>query len=83
MQPMWIHAGDLRRHLKAHNVERSNKCNQCDFAFIQAGSLRPFECSQWKEAKKCNFTPIKADDLGNHLKIPPQHIQDISLKDTS
>ena len=26
MQPTWIHAGDLRRHLKAHNGERSNKC---------------------------------------------------------
>ena len=34
--------------------------------FIQAGNLRPFECSQWREAKKCNwcyFTSIKADDL--------------------
>ena len=41
MQPMWIHAGDLRRHLKAHTGERSNKCNQqCDFAFIQAANLR-------------------------------------------
>ena len=40
MQPMWIHAGDLRRHLKAHTGERSNKCSQCDFAFIQAGNLR-------------------------------------------
>ena len=24
---------------------------QCYFAFIQAGNLRPFECSQWREAK--------------------------------
>ena len=31
-------------------MERSQKCNRCD------------------------FTPIKADDLRNHLKIPPQHI---------
>ena len=36
-----INSGDLRRHLKAHSGERSNKCNQCDFAFIQAGNLRP------------------------------------------
>ena len=38
MQPTWIRVGDLRRHLKAHAEERSNKCNQCDFTFIQAGN---------------------------------------------
>ena len=86
MQPTWIHAGDLRRHLKAHSGERSNKCNQCYFAFIQAGNLRPIECSQWRESKKCNWcdlTPIKADDLSNHLKIPPRHVQGRNHKDTS
>ena len=41
MQPMWIHAGDLRRHFKAHSGARSNKRNQCDFKFIHAANLRP------------------------------------------
>ena len=90
MQPTWIHAGDLRRHLKVHSGERSNKCNhcnlQCYFAFIQAGNLRPhLKAHSGEKPNKCNrcdFTPIKADNLRNHLKIPPQHIQKRNLKDT-
>ena len=30
----------LRTHLKTHNGEKSNKCNQCDFAFFQSSNLR-------------------------------------------
>ena len=26
--------GDLRRHLKMHRGEKSNKCNQCDYILI-------------------------------------------------
>ena len=33
-------AGNLRAHLKIHSGEKSNKCNQCDYASSQAGSLR-------------------------------------------
>ena len=69
MQPTWIHAGDLRRHLNAHNGERSNKCMWfCIYSGRQFETA--FESSQWREAKKyirCYFTPIKAGDL----KIPP------------
>ena len=84
MQPIWIQAGDLRRHLKAHYGERSNKCNQCDFAFIQAGNLRPHvKAHSGEKPNKCNscdFTPIKEYNLSNHLKISPQHIQERNLK---
>ena len=39
---MWlcIQAGHLRRHMKMHSRENSNKCNQCDFASSRAGNLR-------------------------------------------
>ena len=33
-------ANDLTRHLKTHTGEKSNKCNQCDFATSHAGNLR-------------------------------------------
>ena len=33
-------AGDLRTHLKMCTDEKSNKCNQCDFASSHAGNLR-------------------------------------------
>ena len=31
---MCSHEGDLRWHLKNHNGEKSNKCNQCDLHFL-------------------------------------------------
>jgi KRAB domain-containing zinc finger protein len=30
----------LKRHLKTHIGEKSNKCNQCDFASVEAGVSR-------------------------------------------
>ena len=52
MQPMLlrIYSGRQFETIWMLTVERSQKCNRCD------------------------FTPIKADDLRNHLKIPPRHI---------
>ena len=32
--------GKKLSHLKTHRGEKSNKCNQCDFASIQTGNLR-------------------------------------------
>ena len=33
-------AGHLRAHLKTYSGEKSNKCNQCDYATSQTGNLR-------------------------------------------
>ena len=33
-------ASDLRRHLKMHTGEKSNKCNLCDYACSQHGNFR-------------------------------------------
>ena len=83
MQPTWIHAGDLRRHLKAHTGK--GQTNAANVIFIQAGNLRShLKAHSDNKPKKynCDFSPIKADDLRNHFKIPPRHIQDRNLKDT-
>ena len=30
----------FRKHLQGHNEEKSNKCNQCDYASSQAGDIK-------------------------------------------
>ena len=35
-----FHACSLRKHLKTHSGEKSNKCNQCYFAYSNADNLR-------------------------------------------
>ena len=31
---------NLRTHLKTHSGKKLNKCNMCDYEYIQAGNLR-------------------------------------------
>ena len=60
-------AGHLRKHLKMHSGEKSNKCNQCDFASSHAGHLgthlkmhsgeKPNKCSQCNYAS-CHRIPV-------------------------
>ena len=55
-----------------HTDEKSNKCNQCDYATSRAGDLRrhlkthsgekPNKCNQ------CDFASSHASDLRRHLK---------------
>ena len=41
---------NLRKHLKTHIGEKSNKCSQCDFASSQAGNLRThLKKTQWRK----------------------------------
>merc|ERR1712074_399082 len=47
--------GDLRRHLKTHSGEKSNKCNTCDNASSQAGDLRRhLKTHSGEKSNKCN-----------------------------
>ena len=52
-------------------------------SLIQAGNLRLYlKAHSGEKPKNTDVTPFKADDLDNHLKIPPQHIQEKNLKGT-
>ena len=49
------HASNLRIHLKTHNGEKANKCNQCDCAFSHVGDLRRhLKTLNWEKSNKCN-----------------------------
>ena len=45
------HAGNLRIHLKTHSEEKSNKCNQYNFASSQAGDFMKIKNTLWRKVK--------------------------------
>ena len=50
---------------------KTYKCNQCDFASVQADNLRTHLKSHLRKAYKCNkcdFASVRADNLRRHLK---------------
>ena len=53
--------------------EKSNKCNQCDFASAQAGTLRThLKTHSGEKSNKCNqcdFASSQAGHLRGHLKM--------------
>ena len=55
-----------------HSGEKSNKCNQCDFASSRAGDLRRhLKTHIGEKSNKCNqcdFASTQAGDLRRHLK---------------
>ena len=55
-------ADTLRTHLKMHSGEKSNKCNQCDYASSQAGHLR----SHLKTHS--DYASSRTGNLKTHLK---------------
>ena len=74
---MWLclfssNAGSLRAHLKTHSGEKSNKCNQCDFASSQAVNLRRhLKTHSGEKSNKCNqcdYASAHAFNLRTHLK---------------
>ena len=64
-------ASSLRRHLKTHSGEKSNKCNQCDFVSSRAGDLkRHLKTHSGEKPNKCNqcdYASSRADSLRTHL----------------
>ena len=48
---------------------KAYKCNQCDFASVQADNLRR-QLKERTSATICNFASIQAGDLRKHLKTP-------------
>ena len=77
MQPMRLYVysdpSTLRTHLKRYSGEKSNKCNQCDFASSRAGDLRRhLKTNLGEKSNKCNqcdFASTQAGNLKWHLKI--------------
>ena len=51
--------GNLRTHLKTHSGEKSNKCNQCDYASSQAYHL----------TTQYEYVSSQAGNLNRHLKL--------------
>ena len=55
-----------------HSAEKSNKCNQCDYASSQVGHLRTHLKTHSGEnpnkCKRCDYESSRADNLRPHLK---------------
>ena len=63
---------DFRKHLKTPLGEKAYKCNQCDFASVQAGNLRAhLKTRSGEKVDKCNqchFASVWADNLRRQLR---------------
>ena len=61
-------------HLKNQNYEgeKSNKCNQCEYASSQAGDLRRYlkthSGEKSNKCNQCNFASAQASNLRTHIK---------------
>ena len=68
----WHWAGTLMRHLKTHSGEKSNKCNQCNYASSGMGHLRRhLKVHNGKKSNKCNqcnFATAYITSLRTHMK---------------
>ena len=69
----------LRTHLKTHSGEKSNKCNQCDFASSQAGDLRrhlkTHSGEKSNKCNKCDFASSYVSALRTHLECTVEKSQ--------
>ena len=54
------------------NAEKSNKCNQCDYASSNSGHLRTHlkkhSGEKLNKCNQCDFVSSQADGLRRHLK---------------
>ena len=67
-----LHASNLRRHLKTHNVEKSIECKQCGYASFRADQLRTHSNTHSGEksnkCNQCDYASSYAGNLRAHLK---------------
>ena len=65
-------AGTLRRRVQGHNEEKTNKCNQCDYASAHACHLRThLKIHSGEKSNKCNQCDYATNHVGNfkiHVK---------------
>ena len=64
----------MKRHLVVHSGDKSNKCNQCDFAFAQAANLRThLKTHSGEKYNICNhyiqYTTAQAGNLRKLLLV--------------
>ena len=60
------HASALRRHLKIHTGEKSNKCKQCNYASLYASDLKVhLKTHSGEKANKCNQCDYASSYAGN------------------
>ena len=61
------------KHEKTHSGEKSNKCNQCDYAYFLASDLKKhLKMHSGEKSNKCNqcdYVYFRASDLKKHLKM--------------
>ena len=87
MQPMQLCTFSWRpfkgtfKNLKMHSGEKSNKCNQCDYASSQERNLRThLKTHSGEKLNKCNqcdYASSRSDGLRRHLVI---HSGEMSYK---
>ena len=69
-------AADLRRHLKTHSGEKSNKCQQCDFVFCNKSALskhlKTHSGTKSNKCDQCEYSSHGTADLMKHMKIHRQ-----------
>ena len=58
--------------MKTHSGEKSNKCNQCGYAFFQAGHLgehlKTHSGEKLHKCNQCDYASSYAGTLNRHMK---------------
>ena len=67
------YASNLQEHFKMHNGEKSNKCDQCNYAYFYACDLQKhLKTHNGEKSKKCDqsdYPSFYASNLQKRLKM--------------